>query len=142
MFRQVVKWGFLSCAIGLLGFPVFAQDVALLLFDGKSGTEIAGCLNCSRFDAASVCNRYGDFGSKYSDTSVWNPYGRFGSRYEENSPWNPYGSGLRIVDEKGNFYGLFTSATFGRSGIPVITSLVEANDSMGDLDALRDLYCE
>lgn len=140
--KQTKRLRILVASLTLLASPVSAQDVALLLFDGEKGTEFVGCLNCSRFDAASVCNQYGDFGSKYSDSSIWNQYGTYGSKYEENSPWNPYGSGLRIVDEDGNFYGLFTAARFSRSSLPLITSLVEANESLGDLEALRDLYCE
>jgi hypothetical protein len=119
-----------------------ADEPLLLLFDGETGAEFAGCLNCSPLDDASVCNRYGDFGSRYSDLSIWNRYGRFGSKYEENSPWSRYGSGLRIVDEQGNYYGLFTASRYNRSKIPIVTALVEANESMGDLPALRDLYCE
>lgn len=142
MFNPTVELRVLAVAVMTSASPVSAQDVALLLFDGEKGTEFAGCLNCSRFDAASVCNQYGDFGSKYSESSIWNQYGEFGSKYEENSPWNPYGTGLRIVDEAGNFYGFFTAASFSRSRIPLVTSLVEANEAMGDLDALRDLYCE
>lgn len=140
--RQTEKWRVFVASLTMLASPVSAQDAALLLFDGDKGTEFAGCLNCSRFDAASVCNQFGDFGSEFSDSSIWNQFGTFGSKYQENSPWNPYGSGLRIVDEDGNFYGLFTAASFGRSSLPFITSLVEANESMGDLGALRDLYCE
>lgn len=142
MVKRVIAVCFWLVLANSLTGRAFAQDVALLLFDGDTGTRFAGCLNCSRHDDASVCNRYGEYGSRYSDASIWNRYGQFGSRYEDNSPWNRYGIGLRIVDAQGNFYGMFTSSSSGRSGIGFITDLVEANRAMGDLNALRDLFCE
>ena len=45
---------------------------ALLLFGGKNHDEFIGCLNCGKYDDGSVCNKYGDYGSKYSDKSIWN----------------------------------------------------------------------
>lgn len=119
-----------------------ANDVALLLFDGSTGRTFAGCLNCNRYDDASVCNRYGDFGSRYSETSIWNRYGKFGSRYEDNSPWNRYGEGLRIVDPSGNYYGRLSLSRYDQSRLPLVQALLEAHEAMDDLDALRDLLCE
>ena len=135
-FCLALGWGI------LVSTNAVAQSAALLLFDGKTGTEFAGCLNCSKYDDASVCNKYGKFGSQYSDLSIWNRYGRFGSKYQTNSPWNKYGDGLRIVDPAGNCYGLFTSSTSERSNMALISSLVDANASMDNLEALRDLLCE
>lgn len=122
--------------------PASAQDVALLLFDGKTGKVFAGCLNCSRYDDASVCNAYGDYGSRYSDKSIWNRYGDFGSRYEDNSPWNNYGEGLRVVDADGNYYGRFSRASYGQSKIPLILALLKAYEANDDLSDLRDRLCE
>lgn len=45
---------------------------ALLLFGGKNHDEFIGCLNRGKYDDGSVCNKYGDYGSKYSDKSIWN----------------------------------------------------------------------
>ena len=119
-----------------------AQDVALLLFDGETGQDFAGCLNCNRYDDAAVCNRYGDFGSRYSDTSIWNRYGVFGSRYEDNSPWNRYGEGLRVVDPDGNYYGRFSLSRYGQSKLPIISAILDAYEQIEDLEQLRDLLCE
>lgn len=119
-----------------------AQERALLLFDGETGRTFAGCLNCNRYDSASVCNRYGDYGSIYSDKSIWSRYGNFGSRYAANSPWSRYGEGLRIVDEEGNFYGMFTLSRSGRSRFPIVQALLDAFDEGVDLHKIRDLYCE
>lgn len=42
---------------------------ALLLFGGGGQDVFLGCLNCSRHDDSSVCNQYGEFGSRYRDKS-------------------------------------------------------------------------
>lgn len=118
-----------------------SQDFAILLFDGETGKRFAGCLNCTRYDDAAVCNRYGDYGSRYSQVSIWNRYGDFGSRYENNSPWNRYGEGLRVVDPDGNYYGRFSLSSTERARLPIIQDILEAFEAMEDLDALRDLLC-
>ncbi|WP_154661106.1 hypothetical protein [Microvirga lotononidis] len=119
-----------------------AQGVPLLLFDGKTGTEFAGCLNCNRLDDASVCNRYGKFGSRYEETSIWNRYGKFGSRYEDNSPWNRYGPGLRIVDGDGRFYGNFTMSTYDRSRLSIVDQIMRLHEKLDDLEKLQDIMCD
>lgn len=139
----------LSVAFVVAALPLYAltskvsaQDVALLLFDGKTGQDFAGCLNCTRTDPAAICNRFGDYGSKYSDESIWNRFGQYGSRFEDNSPWNKFGEGLRIVDQEGNYYGRFSMSPFDQSRVPLAVSILEAYEAMEDLDALRDLLCE
>ncbi len=119
-----------------------SSEVALLLFDGETGAEFAGCLNCNKYDGVSVCNKYGEYGSKYSQTSIWNPYGDFGSRYRENSPWNKYGEGLRIVDADGAYYGKFSASPYGQSRLEIVKELLSAFEAMDDLEALRNLMCE
>lgn len=120
-----------------------AQDVALLLFDGETGQNFAGCLNCSRSDSASVCSRYGDYGSRYSDTSIWSRYGSYGGRYETNSPWSRYGEGLRVVDSEGNYYGRFSRSRVGQSKLPIVQALLEAWEYFDeDRIAIRDWFCD
>jgi len=140
MIRRYLK--FVSIAVAFLAAPSSAQNVALFLFDGETGTSFAGCLNCSRYDDASICNSYGDYGSRYSDQSIWNRYGDFGSRYETNSPWSRYGEGLRVVDAEGNYYGRFSLARNGQSRLPIIQALLEAYEANDDLAELRDRLCE
>ena len=89
-----------------------------------------------------MCNKYGDYGSRYSDESIWNRYGAYGSHYEENSPWNRYGEGLRIVDTDGNCYGRFSIARSGQSRLEIVQSIVDAYEAMENRQALRDLFCE
>jgi hypothetical protein len=133
---------FVGLATIAMSTPAIAQNVALLLFDGETGKVFAGCLNCDRSDSVSVCNRYGDFGSRYSGKSIWNPYGGFGSRYVNNSPWNRYGSGLRVVDNDGNYYGKFSLSSNGQSKVALIQALLKAYEEDDDLSALRDRLCE
>jgi hypothetical protein len=42
-------------------------------------------LNCSEYDANSVHNKFGNFGSAYSETSIRNHYSEYGSKYSDNS---------------------------------------------------------
>lgn len=119
-----------------------AQSQALLLFDGQTGKEFAGCLNCSQYSPEAVCNQYGTYGSAYQSNSIWNQYGRFGSRYQINSPWNAYGEGLRIVDSSGAYYGRLTIGYRDRSRLPLVQAIVETYDKLdGDTRALRNLLC-
>lgn len=136
---------FILLLTSLMATPLkaVAETKALLLFDGETGQEFAGCLNCNRYNSASICNRYGDFGSRYSDTSIWSRYGEFGGRYEDNSPWARYGEGLRVVDNDGNYYGRFSRSSIGQSQLPIIKSLLEAWDVFdGDRMKVRDWFCD
>jgi hypothetical protein len=145
MFSHMKKILLACTAVCFSGTFAYAQNVALLLFDAKRSEEFAGCLNCNRYDSGSVCNAYGDYGSKYSDTSIWNRYGKFGSKYEENSPWNRYSDGLIVVDREGNFYGHFSlnkHARYGQSNLGMVRSLLQLYEMDYDLDDIRDLLCD
>jgi hypothetical protein len=64
---------------------------------------------CSKYDAASVFNQYGDHGSRYASESIFNKYGDYGSRYSSDSACSPYASNPPIiVDRSGNAYGRLT----------------------------------
>jgi hypothetical protein len=62
----------------------------------NSQGEFRGNLNANPYDANSVSNPYGRYGSQYSPDSINNPYGA-GSRYNKDSPKNFFGSGLTII---------------------------------------------
>ncbi|WP_083488135.1 hypothetical protein [Stenotrophomonas koreensis] len=122
---------------------VSAQE--LLLFGGRNNDTFLGCATCSKYDSGSICNKYGDFGSRYSDSSIWNRYGTFGSKYNSDSPWNKYSSDPPVVvDRDGNFYGYFTSNKHHQNrtrvrGLRVLTDNVDLVTD--DLQAARDAYC-
>ena len=84
----------------------------LLLFSDEE--KFHGCLDCNKYAEDSVCNKYGDYGSKYSDVSIWNKYGA-GSKYEDSSPFSKYGTGLKVVDREGGYHGYFSMSYNGES---------------------------
>lgn len=55
----------------------------------EDGTYL-GTLSSNRYDADSISNPYGRYGSRYSPESVNNPYGMYGSPYSPYSATNPY----------------------------------------------------
>lgn len=134
----------------LFSFLMVASAVAhsteLLLFAGPSHDVFIGCLNCGKHDSSSVCNKYADYGSKYSDKSIWNKYADYGSKYSDKSPWNKYASNPPvIVDRAGGFYGHFTANKYQnkRTEIEVLVALTNNSDwVIDDIDRARDLFCK
>lgn len=122
----------------------YGQTPALLLFGGSDHETFLGCLNCSKYDSGSVCNKYRNNGSRYNTDSIWNPYGNFGSKYSSDSPWNPYSSsGPVIVDNSGQFYGRLSANKFlsDRTQIKFLNQLADIVASGADLEAARYLFC-
>ena len=100
----------------------------LLLFGDNAHQTFLGCLNCSKFDSASICNKFGQLGSLFTSDSIWNASGRFGSKNSSDSPWNVFSTtGPLIVDESGQFYGRFTASKFvpDRTRIRALNQLSE-----------------
>jgi hypothetical protein len=61
-----------------------------------------GDLNANQYDANSVNNPYGRYGSPYSPDSINNPYGRYGSRYSNESANNPYATHPpKLIEQNG-----------------------------------------
>jgi len=88
-------------------------QVSLHLYGGKDHDVYLGCINCGKYDANSIWNSYGTYGSKFSSNSIWNVYGSFGGKYSSTSPFNSYASEPPVlVDKEGNFYGYFTSNAY------------------------------
>src|SRR5438132_8349428 len=59
------------------------------LVGGADGTYL-GVLSNNPFDANSVSNPFGVYGSPFSPTSVNNPFSQYGSPYSAHSATNPY----------------------------------------------------
>ena len=98
--------------LGLSG-PAIGQQPAYLLFGGQNHDVFLGCLNCNRFDQASLCNGFGRFGNPFSGESIWNRYTRFGNPFSADSPWNGFAAEPPVVvDRQGRFYGYFTANQF------------------------------
>ena len=98
--------------IGIAIFTLFSLNSfsqTLHLYGGSNSDVYLGCLNCNNYDANSIWNEYGTYGSEYNSNSIWNEYGTYGSEYNSYSPWNEYSSTPPVVvDVDGNFYGYFT----------------------------------
>ncbi|MDP3497936.1 MAG: hypothetical protein Q8R84_09810 [Candidatus Nitrotoga sp.] len=75
---------------------VSAVQAAPEIYDPATGKYL-GNLNSNQYDANSVSNPYGQYGSKYSPDSINNPYGQYGSKYSPDSPSNPYGSNPPVI---------------------------------------------
>jgi len=63
-----------------------AEAVGLYARDGT----YLGEMNANPYDANSISNPYGKYGSPYSSTSIKNPYSKYGSPYSTESVNNPY----------------------------------------------------
>lgn len=85
----------------------------LLVFGGANKQTFLGCLSCSEYDATSVFNAYGAYGSKYAANGLLNPYSAFGSKYSVESACNPYATDPPIVvTEGGQALGRLTVNTY------------------------------
>ena len=126
----------LLTALLLLLAPHLAS-AEILLF--TLNNDYRGCLDCSRFDSNSICNRFGTYGSRFNSDSIWNRFGA-GNRFDAESLWSRYGTGLKMVDQDGNFYGYLSIGLNGeRTYRDLFRQLYE--DHNGDLSQIRDAYC-
>lgn len=73
--------------------------IAGALLYGDDGQYLGRFTN--RFDAQSVLNEFGSYGSPYSSTSSNNTYGTYGSPYSSLSARNPYASRPPIIVKNG-----------------------------------------
>ena len=95
--------------LGLILSCLGTSAQTLHLYGGKNHDVYLGCLTCSNYDASSIWNSYGTYGSKYNSDSIWNNYGTYGNKYNSECPWNTYATNPPVVvDKEGNFYGYFT----------------------------------
>jgi hypothetical protein len=143
---ELARRALATCLLCFASVPSYAQNnAALLLFGGPGHQTFLGCINCSQYEASSICNAYGDHGSKFNSDSIWNKFGNFGSRFSDESPWNPYASQPPvIVDKDGNFYGYLTANRFTQkrttmAGLVSLTNLWE--EITDDPDAVSDRLC-
>ena len=114
------------------------------LFGGSGSSTYLGCLTCGQFEAESVCNQFGTYGSQFSATSIWNQFGTYGSQFSSSSPWNQFStSGPIIVGSDDLFYGYFTTNGFqvNRTTIPAFVNVLNFFSSTLDLSATRTYAC-
>jgi hypothetical protein len=117
---------------------------ALLLFGGEDHKTFLGCLNCVDTYGGSVCNPYGEQGSKFQSDSIWNKFGEYGSKFSANSPWNKYSTTAPIiVDKDGDSYGYFSANRYhnDRTRIKWLITVLDFQADEDDLDAKREMMC-
>lgn len=84
----------------------------LYLYSDEPKSVFLGVLSNNKFDAESVSNTYGNYGSEYSDTSIFNNYGDYGSPYSSTSAFNKYATNPPLIcDAYGNTLGRLTENT-------------------------------
>jgi hypothetical protein len=121
-----------------------AQTPALLLYGGDDHQTFLGCVNCSKFEADSICNQFGRFGSEFQGESIWNMFGTYGSKFNAKSPWNQFSQGsVAIVDPNGGFYGFLTANKFAnkRTTIAALNQLADSAADSSELTAVRNMFC-
>ena len=106
-------------AIAAAGCSAYLQRLAqwkpqqgsdeIALYGGPDHATYLGCVNCSRYDSASVLNTDGPYGSDTSGTSIANASSIYGSPYSAYSACNLFATDPPIlVDDQGNYYGRLT----------------------------------
>ena len=121
-----------------------STNQALLLFGGNDHKTFLGCLNCGKSDDASICNKFGTYGSKFNEVSIWNKFGTYGSKFNEGSPWNKFSNSAPIiVDKNGNAYGYFSTNKFhnNRTRIKSYVTLLDWAADNDDLEQARNASC-
>ncbi len=114
------------------------------LFGGPGNAIYLGCLTCNQFQADSVCNRFGTYGSEFSSSSIWNQFGTYGSPFSSSSPWNQFSTtGPIIVGSDNLFYGYFTTNAFqlDRTTISMFVNVLNFFSSTRNLAATRTYAC-
>jgi hypothetical protein len=69
----------------------------LELWGGVSLDVYLGCFTCSQFDAESVHNQFGRYGSRFSPTSIWNQFSPYGSPFSPTSACNEFATSPPIL---------------------------------------------
>lgn len=79
-----------------------AQELHLYAKNVIGEYEYVGCLTCDNYDALSIWNEYGDYGSKLSATCVFNKLSPYYLFDKLNTP-------PTIIGSDGNHYGELTT---------------------------------
>ncbi len=92
----------------LLGSTISAANTIKLYLYAADGTFL-GCLTEDKYEKDSIWNKYGNYGSIFSEESIWNEYGPYGASYNEQSPWNKHSMDPPLIKDQFNCsYGYFT----------------------------------
>lgn len=78
--------------------------------------QYLGKLTLNRFDAESVANKFGDYGSRFSTVSIFNKFNNYGSRFSSLSPFNKFTSTPPTIYLQGSKHGYLTKNRFVAGG--------------------------
>ncbi len=59
--------------------------------------QFLGVINDNPFDPNSLCNPFGNYGSKFSASSIWNQFGDYGSNFATYSAFNNFTSTAPVI---------------------------------------------
>ncbi len=114
---RVIKTLLLSVIIFMTAS--FARGADILVWASNTESTYLGCLTCSIYQADSVHNQFGSYGSEFSSSSIFNDFGSYGSPYASDSACNPYtNTPPMLKDDSGAiFYGYLTVNEFQPSAV-------------------------
>lgn len=101
---------------GLLAGRIAQSEISTLVaqrasfIEGADGTFL-GKLTPDRFESDSIFNKFGPYGSRYSQTCIFNPYSPYGGLYSKQSPFNRFAKAAPKVYVKGKFVAYLTKST-------------------------------
>lgn len=96
-----------------------AGDFPLHLYS-NDGREYLGKLVTNKYDADSIWNKYGIYGSEFSSNSIWNEFGTYGSKFNSYSAFNDFASHPPvIITNNGYIVGYLTSNEYKPDGYTI-----------------------
>lgn len=78
----------------VLSTPVYAGTLYSVW---ATNGQFLGTINANPFDPNSLCNAFGNYGSRFSQTSVWNQFSNYGSNFATYSAFNNFTSTPPII---------------------------------------------
>lgn len=88
------KYGYVN------GMYIFAQD---------ANQQYLGFITSNVYEAQSIVNPYGSYGSIYSTTSIYNTFSTYGSKYSSYSAYYPYATTPPIIYSYNSTTKLYTA---------------------------------
>lgn len=88
-------------------YTVAQADNTPVILVGQDGAFL-GVVSNDQYADKSICNRYGNFGSRYSSTSVLDKYEQYGDTYSNLSAYNPNAQQPPLIIQNGQPIGLLT----------------------------------
>jgi len=78
--------------------------------------QYLGKLTLNRFDIESIANKFGNYGSKFSNVSIFNKFNNYGSKFSSLSPFNRFTATPPKIYLQGIKFGYLTKNRFVPDG--------------------------